>query len=292
MRIVILVTGSNGQLGKELQELALSYTQWQFVFTTKEELLIESESVIAYFFEHYKPNYCINCAAYTAVDKAEEAAEIAFAANALGPKYLADAAARYNCKLIHISTDYVFDGTKQQPYTEEDSTQPINVYGASKLKGELDILQTNPDSIIIRTSWVYSAFGNNFVKTMMRLMATKVSIGVINDQIGSPTYAASLAKVILQIVTTIEQTKIGYGGIYHYSSDSTISWYDFAIAIKEIINSTCMVNPIPTSAYLTAAKRSPYSVLDKTKIKQVFGVSFKDWKAELALCIDKIKISE
>jgi dTDP-4-dehydrorhamnose reductase len=289
MRTVILVTGSNGQLGKELQELATQYPQFKFIFTTREELLIESESVIAYFFEHYKPNYCINCAAYTAVDKAEDAQEIAFAANALGPKYLADAAARYQCKLIHISTDYVFDGTKKQPYTEEDSPRPLNVYGASKLKGEQEILQINPDSIIIRTSWVYSAFGSNFVKTMIRLMATKESIGVINDQLGSPTYAASLAKAILHIITVIQQTKkVAYRGIYHYSSDAVISWYDFAIAIKEILKSTCIVKPITTAEYPTPAKRSSYSVLDKTKIKEVFGVSFNNWKAELEECMQQI----
>jgi dTDP-4-dehydrorhamnose reductase len=189
--------------------------------------------------------------------------------------------------LIHISTDYVFEGKSKIPYKENAPTIPINEYGISKLAGEKAILDLNKDAIIIRTSWVYSSFGNNFVKTMLRLMAEKESINVVNDQIGSPTYAASFANVIMTIITQIEGGKV-ITGIYHYSSYCVISWYNFAMAIKEITNSKCLVHPIPTTAYPTPAKRSAYSVLDKTKIKIDFNIQFNDWKEELRECIAKI----
>ncbi len=288
MQPTILVTGSNGQLGQELQEFAKQYKQFDFIFTNRNTLDITKKNAVNDFFAKQTIKYCINAAAYTAVDKAETDKENAFAANVLAPKYLALACTQHNTKLIHISTDYVFDGTSQNPYTESNTTNPINYYGATKLDGENVVLQHNKEAIIIRTSWVYSSFGNNFVKTMIRLMNEKERINVINDQIGSPTYAASLANHLLQIVQQIEESNI-VTGIFNYSSNCSISWYDFAIAIKEIIKSNCIVNAIPTLQYPTPAKRSSYSVLDKTKIETTLGIVFKDWKEELKECIKILK---
>ncbi len=282
MQPIILLTGSNGQLGQELQVLAKNNTDFQFIFTNKASLNINEEKKVELFFEKNKFDFCINAAAYTAVDKAETEKEIAYIANALAPKYLAIACKKNNVKLIHISTDYVFDGAKNIPYTEYDTTNPINYYGYSKLIGEQNVLEQNEEAILIRTSWVYSSFGNNFVKTMLRLMNEKESINVINDQFGSPTYAKSLAQIILQIIGQSPTAK----GLFNYSSNCVISWYDFAIAIKEIIGSICVVNPIATSQYPTPAKRSFYSVLDKTKITTEFEIQFNDWKDELKSCIE------
>jgi len=196
-----------------------------------------------------------------------------------------------NCRFIHISTDYVFDCTATTPYVEDSPTNPQSVYGFSKLEGERQAMQFNPDSIIIRTAWVYSEFGKNFVKTMMKLMSEKTEIGVVSDQIGSPTYAADLAEVIFQIITTLtahHSPLTTHAGIYHFSNEGIISWYDFAVAIKEITGSNCKVNAIPTSAYPTPAKRPAYSVLDKSKIQQTFGISLKNWKDSLSLCISQL----
>jgi dTDP-4-dehydrorhamnose reductase len=288
----ILITGVNGQLGTEIRLLEGQYSNFEFIITSRHNMPIEDAEKINEWFVLHQPKYCINCAAYTAVDKAETDRENAYQVNVEGVENLAKACVKYGCKLIHISTDYVFDGLKKTPYSETDATNPINYYGSTKLEGEQQLLQIDKNALIIRTSWVYSSFGNNFVKTMMRLMETKESINVINDQVGSPTYAASLAKAILDIVTIIEKDKIDYNGIFNYSSNTTITWYEFALAIKEEIESKCIVNPIPTSAYPTAAKRSPYSVLDKTKIKNTFDIIFKDWKQELAECINDIQLSE
>jgi dTDP-4-dehydrorhamnose reductase len=238
-------------------------------------------------------HYCINCAAYTAVDKAESEKELAFSVNAGAPGILAKVCKKNNTKLVHISTDYVFNGASTVPYKEEYPTDPQSVYGASKLEGERKIIQTNPDSIIIRTSWVYSAFGKNFVKTMLKLMKEKQEISIVNDQIGSPTYAADLAEVIMQIIgkSSIHHSPLTTHGIYNYSNNGVISWYDFAIAIKELTGSHCKINPIPTSQYPTPAKRPAYSVLDKTKIQQAFGIKLKDWKESLAVCLQRIQNS-
>jgi dTDP-4-dehydrorhamnose reductase len=289
MPINILVTGSNGQLGKELQYISNKFLDFHFIFTTKEELLIQDESVVHYFFEKYTPLYCINCAAYTAVDNAETEKELAYAINVIGTKNLAEAATKFNCTLIHISTDYVFDGEKKAPYLETDVANPLNYYGFTKLEGEKIVLQESIKNIIIRTSWLYSSYGNNFVITMLRLMQEKESINVINDQIGAPTYASSLANLILEIINKIENEQLIFQGIFHYSSTAEISWFDFANAIKEFSNSTCLVNSITTSNYPTAAKRSLYSVLDKTKIITILGLELKNWKKELKECIAKIK---
>ena len=290
--VKILVTGSNGQLGKELRELSSSFPQYNLIFLTREELALEDPRSIRDSFNKYHPDYCINCAAYTAVDKAEEEKELAFQINGTGVGLLAAACKKNNCRFIHISTDYVFDGTSTVPYKENDATNPQGVYGASKLEGEKLALQNNADIIIVRTSWVYSEFGKNFVKTMMRLMKEKNEISLVNDQFGSPTYATDLAGAILQIIKSLSfdvSRLTSHPGIYHYSNQGIISWYDFALAIKELTGSKCKVNPIPTSQYPTPAKRPAYSVLDTSKIREVFGIELKDWKESLKICLSRIK---
>jgi dTDP-4-dehydrorhamnose reductase len=287
----ILVTGANGQLGKELQQLVASYPQYDFVFLSKEDLPIHHKQEVQDAFRQYSPQYCINCAAYTAVDKAETEKEPAFQVNAYAVGVLAAVSKEYNCQFIHISTDYVFDGTATVPYQEEAIVNPQNVYGASKLEGEKQALEYNADSIIIRTSWVYAEFGKNFVKTMLRLMNEKEEISVVNDQYGSPTYAADLAKVILQIITKLSLGGTKQSGIFHFSNEGIINWYEFAIAIKELMQSPCKINPIPSSAFPTPAKRPSWSVLDKSKIQATFGIKIKDWKESLAACIQKINKS-
>ncbi|MES1198328.1 MAG: dTDP-4-dehydrorhamnose reductase [Chitinophagaceae bacterium] len=282
----ILVTGANGQLGKELKVLAASFPHFQFYFLSKEDLPITNFELLRNFFKGIHPAVCINCAAYTAVDRAEEERDLAFQVNGEAVGVLAAVCKEYNTQFIHISTDYVFDGTGTEPYKENDTTDPQNVYGASKLEGERQALLMNPDSIIIRTSWVYSEFGKNFVKTMLRLLDEKEEINVVNDQVGSPTYAFDLAEIILKIITSHPD----HGGIYHYSNNGVITWYDFAIAIKELSGKSCKINPVSTDHFPTIAKRPAYSVLDKTKIQQTFGVKLKDWKESLAVCLQKIKM--
>jgi dTDP-4-dehydrorhamnose reductase len=282
---VILVTGANGQLGKELQVLAEFYDDFSFVFTTKEELPIQSWDKVEAFFAKHKPAFCINCAAYTAVDKAESDQDTAFFVNATGAGNLALASHKLQAKFIHISTDYVFDGQSPVPYTEDAPTKPINTYGMTKQAGEIMCQGENPATIIIRTAWVYSGFGNNFVKTMLRLMSERPSINVVNDQIGAPTYAADLARAIITIILGQWQP-----GIYHYSNQGRISWYDFAVAIKEMTHSNCVVNPIPSSQYPTPAKRPSFSLLDTHKIKKTFNVEIPDWKDGLERCLQKLII--
>jgi dTDP-4-dehydrorhamnose reductase len=285
----ILVTGGNGQLGKELQELSPAYSQFEFFFLTREDMPIYQFELVRNYFNTLKPAYCVNCAAYTAVDKAESEKDLAFQINGESVGVLAAVCKEHNTKFIHISTDYVFNGEGTYPYTENFPTDPINVYGASKLQGENEAMQLNAGSIIIRTSWVYSSFGKNFVKTMMRLMNEKDEVKVVNDQIGSPTYAADIAEVILNIIADC-QSKISNWrpGLYNFTNEGILSWYDFAVAIKEITRSPCDIRSIPTSAYPTPAKRPAYSVLDKTKIQETFGIQLKDWKESLTRCIDKI----
>lgn len=287
----ILVTGANGQLGSELQQLAALYPQFQFSFTNSKELPIDQQSVIDQYFSTVQPHYCINCAAYTAVDKAESETEKAFLVNGTAVGWLAEACKRHNSLLIHISTDYVFDGTGTRPIKETDPVHPLGVYGRSKLMGEELALGIAPDSIVVRTSWVYSSFGNNFVKTMIRLMGERQELKVVADQFGSPTYAADLAKALLEMIIIIEQEAVvkPYGGIYHYSNEGVISWYEFAVAIKEGIGSTCAVHPIPTSAYPTAAVRPAYSVLDKQKIMATFRLSLIPWRDSLQACLLQIQ---
>lgn len=281
----ILVTGSNGQLGSELKELASIYPQFQFNFFDRQQLPINDGAAVEKIFEELQPAYLINCAAYTAVDKAESEKEIATEINGVAIGFLAAVCKQYATKFIHISTDYVFNGNASSPLKENDKVDPVNAYGASKLKGEQLALQNNPDSIVIRTSWVYSFYGRNFVKTMIRLMNEKENIGVVNDQIGSPTYAADLADAIMQIISSGKWE----GGIYNYSNEGVISWFDFANEIKRLTGSACSINPLTTEQFPTPAKRPKYSVLDKTKIREIFSIRLKDWRESLKLCIEKIK---
>jgi len=280
----IIVTGSNGQLGSELKELAFSYPNFHFVFLGKEELPLNDSSAIEKLFSENLPSYLINCAAYTAVDKAERERETANAINGKAVGYLASVCKEHQCKFIHISTDYVFSGEQSGPLKETDPVDPVNAYGKSKLLGEKLAMQNHPDSIIIRTSWVYSSYGKNFVKTMIRLMSENESMGVVNDQYGSPTYAADLAEAVMKIISSGNWKP----GIYHFSNEGNISWFDFAGEIKRLIQSNCIINPLTTDQYPTPAKRPHYSVLDKTKIQQTFSVQLKDWKESLRICIEKI----
>jgi dTDP-4-dehydrorhamnose reductase len=288
------VTGANGQLGKELKELCSVNPLLEFIFLSREDLPIQHFELIRNSFEAYHPQYCINCAAYTNVDKAESEKEFAFLVNGEAVGALATVCKDYNTKLIHVSTDYVFDGTAGVPYKESSPTNPINMYGESKLAGEVAALGANADSIIIRTSWVYSEFGKNFVKTMMKLMNERSEINVVEDQIGSPTYAADLAECIVQIIKNSLSHDSGltsHENIFHFSNEGVISWYDFAIAIKELSGFSCKINPITTDQYPTPAKRPHYSVLDTTRIQETFGVQLKNWKESLFTCLKKINLN-
>jgi len=280
----ILVTGANGQLGNEFRSLATGYTGYNFLFVSREELDIENTSAVTAYFDTHTINYCINCAAHTAVDKAETEKEKAFAINATAAGNLAAISEKHSTQFIHISTDYVFDGKTDKPYKETDKVNTINIYGASKLKGEELVMEHNSAAIIIRTSWVYSSFGNNFVKTMLRLMKDRESINVVNDQQGQPTYAADLAKAIMHIIQSGKLSK-ATAGIYHYSNKGIISWYQFAATIAKLINSKCAVHPIPTSGYPTPAQRPEFSVLDTAKIEHTFGLSIPKWEDSLQQCL-------
>ncbi|MCX6318807.1 MAG: dTDP-4-dehydrorhamnose reductase [Bacteroidetes bacterium] len=281
---LILVTGANGQLGKELKQLAASYPSFEFIFLGREDLPIHHFEMVRHYFSVYHPSYLINCAAYTAVDRAEQEPDLAMQVNAEAVGVLAAVCRENNCRFVHISTDYVFNGTGNQPYKEEDATGPQSVYGQSKLEGERQAVQLNPESIIIRTSWVYSEFGKNFVKTMLKLMQERPEIKVVSDQVGSPTYAADLAEAILQII----DSGTWVPGIYHYSNSGTISWYDLAVAIKEMSGYNGHVYAISTAEYPTPAKRPAWSVLDTSKIQEVYGVAVKNWRVSLQRCILRI----
>jgi len=280
----ILVTGSNGQLGNELKELSSAYPQFKFVFFGREKLPLNDQAAVEKVFREYEPAFLINCAAYTAVDKAESEKEQAEEINGRSVGSLAATCKSFGTKLIHISTDYVFNGKATSPLKENDAVDPVNAYGASKLLGEQLAFENNPDTVIIRTSWVYSFYGKNFVKTMIRLMNEKESISVVSDQIGSPTYAADLAEAIMNIITSGKWE----GGIYNFSNEGVISWFDFANEIKRLTGSSCIINSVTTTQFPTPAKRPGYSVLDKSKIQQAYSVQPKDWKQSLKVCIIKL----
>lgn len=282
----ILVIGSKGQLGNEFQELAKEYPFFLYIFYDVAQMDIANKELVEEEMEELKPDYLINCAAYTAVDKAETDSELAYAINGDAVGNLALACAANNVKFIHISTDYVFDGEATEPYKEDTQVNPSSVYGLSKLKGEQEALHNNKDAIIIRTAWVYSVYGNNFVKTMLRLMKTKPEINVVADQFGSPTYAHDLAAAIMLIISSAKWIP----GIYHFTNDGNISWFDFASEIKRLSRFPCTINPITTEQYPTPAKRPKYSVLDKAKIQQTFAVKLKDWKESLQQCLSKMPI--
>ena len=285
----VLITGSNGQLGSEIKELASDYENLECVFKDLPELDICDAEVLNTFIIDQHINAVINCAGYTAVDKAEEEALIAKKVNSKGVLNLANALKKVDGKLIHISTDYVFDGNHSKPYKESDPVRPIGVYGQTKRAGELAVLNSSIDAIVIRTSWLYSVYGNNFVKTMLRLGNEKKSIKVVSDQKGTPTFAKDLAKTCLDILSDASSTNLSKKGIlYHYSDEGVTSWYNFATAIMEIGNIDCKVIPIETKDYPTQARRPMYSVLDKSKIKSDFKVTIPHWRDSLTNCIKKI----
>mgnify|MGYP006097695143 CR=1 FL=1 len=284
----ILVTGGNGQLGSELKDLVNLYPNDTFFFTDVAELDICNHKVVEEFIIKNNINIIINCAAHTAVDKAEEQFEFVNDINNLAVKNFAHIARVYAIKFIHISTDYVFDGTNHQPYVETDAPNPQSVYGKTKLDAEIAIKEIKPsNTIIIRTSWVYSSYGNNFVKTMLRLGKEKNELDVIFDQIGTPTYAGDLAKAILEILPKLNNDKVD---IYHYSNEGVCSWYDFAQAIFEIANISVKVNAIESAQYPTLAKRPFYSVMNTAKIEKTFNVEVPYWRHSLNSCLGKYKI--
>ncbi len=278
----ILITGSNGQLGSEIKAIEKEYPEHSFIFTDIEELDITNLENLKNFFSEYEIEVCVNCAAYTAVDKAEDEQELALLVNQTAVANLAKVCRKNQRRLIHISTDYVFDGTNHKPYQETDHPSPNSFYGLSKLKGEMEIIDHLDNFIIIRTSWLYSTFGNNFVKTMIRLGNERDELGVVVDQIGTPTYAADLAKTIM---TAVDSEKTG---IYHYSNQGVISWYDFAKAIMQIKNIDCKVNAIESKDFKAKANRPFYSVLNKAKITAGFNIEVPYWLDSLKVMIDNL----
>ena len=293
----ILVTGSNGQLGSEIRELVdhskRNIKNSKFYFTNRSTLDITDKESVENFCLSNNIKIIINCAAYTAVDKAESDEEMAYAINHKAVETLAHIAKKNDIALIHISTDYVFDGSHFKPYIENDPTNPQSVYGASKLAGEEAMQSINPkSSLIIRTSWVYSSFGNNFVKTMLRLGKERDELGIIFDQVGTPTYARDLADAILQMLHDECLIFNDQVEIYNFSNEGVCSWYDFAKTIFELSNITCQVNPIETKEYPTPAMRPHYSLLNKAKIKKVYNIAVPYWKDSLRECLCKLTVQE
>ena len=294
----ILVTGKNGQLGKSIQKIVNTGTKIDnnqspndFIFAGREELNLSSESSISHYFDNNKFDIIINCAAYTQVDRAEQDAELANQINHLAVKQLASIAIKQQARLIHISTDYVFDGESNKPYLETDTPNPINTYGRTKLAGEKALQALMPiNAIIIRTNWLYSEYGNNFVKTILRLGKERDELKVVSDQIGSPTYATDLADVILEI---IKHKKFRYLGqtmqIYHYSSEEEISWYEFAKEIFKIERIECKVNSINSQQYPSPTKRPRNTLMNKDKIVEVFNIKISNWKSSLKTCMTILK---
>ena len=282
----VLLTGANGQLGSCFVDIFPS--KWELIKTDAEQLDITDEYAVDCFIAKYKPDAIINAAAYTAVDKAEDEPQLAYNVNVIGPKNLSISSRKYNAKFFHVSTDYVFDGTNNIPYVEEDITNPINIYGETKRKGEIAVLDNDPTAIVIRTSWVFSPYGNNFVKTMLRLATEKKQLSIIDDQLGNPTYAGDLAQLILQLL----HKKID-GGIYHFCGDSSTSWFLFAKRIFEIalnqkiITQSPEIIPIKTEAFPTKATRPKYSVMSVEKLGK-HGLSASDWNKGLIDSISKI----
>lgn len=284
----ILVTGSNGQLGNELRRIVEDKDKInKYYFTDIAYLDITDKNAVLDFLIKNNIDIVVNCAAYTNVDKAEDDKEKADLINHIGPKNLAEVSRDNNCILIHVSTDYVFDGTKNTPYTETDETNPLGVYGITKLNGENAIISSGCEYVIIRTSWLYSSFGNNFLKTMQKLTAEKDSLNVVFDQVGTPTYAGDLATVINKII--LNSNKSIKNQVYHFSNEGVCSWYDFTIAINEAFGHNCNVLPCHSDEFPSKVKRPSYSVLDKTKIKNVLGIEIPYWRDSLINCINRLK---
>jgi dTDP-4-dehydrorhamnose reductase len=276
----ILVTGANGQLGMEFRALQQDHPHCTFIFAGRAELSITDYDRVTKLFESEGFDYCINCAAYTLVDKAEEETALANKINGEAVGHLAGICAIHKVKFIQVSTDYVFDGNAREPIKESAKVDPVNAYGRSKMLGEALALDKHGDTIILRTSWLYSRYGKNFVKTMIKLMSEKEHIKVVNDQYGSPTYAADLADAIMQVINTKFQP-----GVYHYCNEGVTSWYDFACAIKELKQFDCTIEPVDTSAYPTTAKRPSYSAMDTSLFKSTFGIAIPQWRQSLEDCL-------
>lgn len=286
----ILVTGAYGQLGNEIKDRAKQYPKWKFLFTDVDTLDISNKEAVLSCFEKNQPDFVINAAAYTAVDNAENDRQTANMVNAIAPGYLAAASKKIKAGFIHVSTDYVFDGDNFQPYHENNEVNPKTFYGKSKLEGENNCVSENADALIIRTSWLYSSYGNNFVKTMLRLGKERDEINVVYDQIGSPTYAGDLAQAILTIIEIAQNKSHNFmPGIFHFSNEGALSWYDFANSIFEISGLNCKVNPILSKEFKMDAPRPFYSVMDKSKIKNTYGIKIPYWKESLIFCLEKFK---
>ncbi|WP_242203334.1 dTDP-4-dehydrorhamnose reductase [Aestuariivivens insulae] len=275
--INVLVTGGNGQLASCIKDIEAKYDDLNFIYTDYQDLDICDLDQVQSFFSDNKIDYCVNCAAYTAVDQAENEIEKAYNINANGAKNLAMVCKEYEAILIHISTDFVFDGNKTEPYTEKDKPNPISVYGASKLQGEVEIQKVLKEHFIIRTSWLYSEYGNNFMRTMLKLSETRDEISVVSDQIGTPTYAGDLAAVIIKII----RIKSKDFGLYHYSNEGAVSWFEFAKAIFDLSKVKIIIKPIKSKDYPVLARRPVYSVLEKSKVKKTLGIGVPYWRDSL-----------
>ena len=285
----VLVTGAKGQLGSEIKEIHNHFNPLNFIFTDIEQLNLLDLPKLKSFFNNNKIDYIINCAAYTAVDKAETDVRNAENINITAVSNIAKIATNYKIKLIHFSTDYVFDGTSTTPYVEADKTNPVSVYGLTKLKGEIEALR-HPKTIIIRTSWLYSTYGNNFVKTMLTLTKNRDEISVVNDQMGNPTYANDLAQVVLKIIQDSEENPDRFKhGIYHYANEGQCTWYELTTEIIKYSGSKCTIIPIQTADYPTPAKRPAYSVFNKEKIKETFNIEIPHWKVSLPRCLSRLE---
>jgi len=283
----ILITGSNGQLGNEMQQAAVRFPDFNYIYTDVAELDICDKGALDAFVKANNVNVIVNCAAYTAVDKAEDDVELCYKINRDAVRNIAEVASENKVKVVHVSTDYVFDGTNYLPYTEDMPVCPATVYGKSKLEGEQALLENCKESVILRTAWLYSSFGNNFVKTMMKLGTERDSLGVIFDQVGTPTYAADLADAIMQLISS--ETFVP--GIYHFSDEGVCSWYDFTKTIHRMANITCDVKPIETKDYPARTPRPHFSVLNKGKIKSTYGISIPHWEVSLEKCIQLLQNS-
>ncbi|MCQ2374768.1 MAG: dTDP-4-dehydrorhamnose reductase [Salinivirgaceae bacterium] len=285
----ILVTGSNGQLGSELRELSVQYPNCQFTFTDVTELDITNIDALDNFFAKGNFDFIINCAAYTAVDAAETNRDLCYKLNVVAVSYLVEMAQKYNVFLIQVSTDYVFDGTKNTPYVEDDVPIPSSIYGSTKRDAEKQIIFSDINAVIIRTAWLYSTYGKNFVKSMIKYCTERDEMNVVFDQVGTPTYARDLAKAILDMIPQLEKVQKPFNELYHYSNEGVCSWFDFTKHIVNRLGIECKVNPIRSAEYPTAAQRPAFSVLDKSKIKKAFGVDVPYWTDSLDFMLNKLQ---